>query len=140
MVEWEVGRVVDVREVDNHVLFSTLPILSRKEMASLHQLPVQLRIPRYHLPDNGPPQLKPRQLIRQRSKLGLQVRCQVAADGMVLLAVVEDVRAEEVAGGDVGVLDQVEHDGREDGGREGAGAGEDGCPEFVREAAFDAGW
>lgn len=80
-----------------------------------------MRISWDQLADNGSLELEARPLSRSRPQLLFQVLHQailcigiVRLEKVILLAVVEDVRAEEVARRNVGVLDQIEHYAVED--------------------------
>lgn len=122
------------------------------DVASLHERPVTLRIPRHKLPHQRPLKRKPSEHHDARPELCFHVRHKVAdglnswigfagdrvvstagidvlprveagAVGAVGFRVVEDVGAEEVGCCDVWITDEVQHYVEEDLGGEGTGGG-----------------
>lgn len=111
-------------EVDHYILLGLhFPFelsfgMSLEQMARLNQRLIKLGIAWHHLPNHRSVALEARNRYTQGPIFGLHVLSEatevlaggVLRDGSVVEAVVEDVRSKQVTGGDVWVLDEVQHD------------------------------
>lgn len=117
MIPRHFSRARYMRNVNDQISKGVLTLLGI-EMACLYQIPIELSIAWHECSDIGLLPLIARERDIDWSTVFLHVLCEVAEihisglrdDGMVLLAIVQDICAEKVGRHDIGVLDEIVHD------------------------------